>query len=120
MACSCGECIWLHSLPLSSAILYRQHSANVIGSQGLGWRYWWHRFKQWSQHPVKGGHTFNAIRQIHCFEHRYGIRISPLPLLIRLGRRQRLAWLLTNPISQWPRKHGTLRTLAFYVQFFCF
>ena len=110
-------CIRFHP---SSAILYRQHSANVIGSQGLGWRYWWHRFKQWSQHPVKGGHTFNAIRQIHCFEHRYGIRISPLPLLIRLGRRQRLAWLLTNPISQWPRKHGPLRTLAFYVQFFCF
>ena len=105
-----GE-IHFHS---SSLILYRQHGANTIGATGLGWRYWFQRLMQWILHPAKGGHTLEAIRQMDCFEQRYGVCVSPLPRLIRLSRWRRILWFCKTPVSDWPHKHGVLRTLALY------
>ena len=105
-----GE-IHFHS---SSLILYRQHGANTIGATGLGWRYWFQRLMQWILHPAKGGHTLEAIRQMDCFEQRYGICVSPLPRLICLSRWRRILWFCKTPVSDWPHKHGVLRTLALY------
>jgi len=102
----------------SCAILYRQHSANSIGAKGLGWQYWFQRLNQWLLHPATGGHTLQAIRQMECFELRYSTRLSPLPCLIRMSRLRRVCWFFKNPISQWPYKHGVLRTIAFYLQLF--
>ena len=110
-------CIRFHP---SSAILYRQHAANSIGASGFGLNYWWERLRYFLNDPANAGHTRQVIRQMDCFEQRYHIIVSPLPLLIRLGWLQRLAWLLRNPVSAWPRKHGLLRTIAFYLQFLCF
>ena len=104
----------------SSEILYRQHAANSIGASGLGWHYWWKRLRQFFNDPANGGHTRQVIRQMDGFEKRYHIVVSPLPLLIRLGRLQRVVWLLRHPVSEWPRKHGLLRTIAFYLQILCF
>ncbi len=108
-------CIHFHP---SCAILYRQHSANSIGAKGLGWHYWWQRLKQWLLNPAPGGHTLQAIRQMDCFEQRYRVRVSPLPVLIRLNWLKRVGWFFVYPVSQWPHKHGLLRTLAFYFWLF--
>ena len=98
----------------SCLILYRQHGANSIGARGLGWRYWFQRLMQWMFRPAQGGHTREAIDQMDCFEQRYGVCVSPLPKLVRLSRWRRVVWLSKTPRSDWPHKHGVLRTLALY------
>ena len=98
----------------SCLILYRQHGANSIGAKGLGWRYWLQRLMQWMFCPAQGGHTLEAIGQMDCFEQRYGVCVSPLPKLVRLSRWRRVVWFCKTPRSDWPHKHGVLRTLALY------
>ena len=98
----------------SSLILYRQHGANSIGARGLGWRYWCQRLMQWMFRPSRGGHTLEAIHQMDCFEQRYGVCVSPLPKLVQWSRWRRFVWFCKTPRSDWPHKHGALRTLALY------
>ncbi|KZR78347.1 glycosyltransferase family 2 protein [Prochlorococcus marinus] len=100
------------------SILYRQHQSNSIGAHGLGFRYWLKRLYQWFYMPQRGGHTLEAIRQIDCFEARYGLVISILPGLIRRKKVNRLLCLLKTQLSQWPHKHGLFRTIALYVWLF--
>ncbi len=100
------------------SILYRQHQSNAIGSHGLGFNYWLKRISQWLFMPQRGGHTLEAIRQIECFEARYGLVISILPVLIRHKKVQRLFCLLNTHVSKWPHKHGLFRTIALYVWLF--
>jgi len=95
-------------------VLYRQHGANVLGAQGLGWAYWRQRLKQWLAHPAAGGSTRAVVEQAALFEKRYGRRISVLPALMRLPRRRRWLALLQLPPAQRPAKHGPLRTLGLY------
>ena len=98
----------------SCLILYRQHGANSIGANGLGWRYWFHRLLQWFFSPSNGGHTLAAVHQMDCFEKRYGVCVSPLPRLVRLPRWRRVVWFCKTHRSAWPHKHGVLRTVALY------
>ncbi len=96
------------------SILYRQHQTNTIGAHELNFNYWHERFRQWIWKPQSGGHSLQAVRQIEYFERRYEISISELPALIRLGRLNRIKILMQLGSSRWPRKHGLIRTMAFY------
>ena len=95
-------------------VLYRQHGANVLGAQGLGWPYWRQRLKQLLGDSVAGGSTRAVLQQAAQFEQRYGQPISPLPALMRLPRRRRWLAVLQLPPAQRPAKHGPLRTLGLY------
>jgi hypothetical protein len=95
-------------------VLYRQHGANVLGAQGLGWAYWRQRLKQLLGDPAAGGSMRAAIQQAAQFERRYGQPISLLPALMGLPRRRRWLALLQLPPAQRPAKHGPLRTLGLY------
>ena len=95
-------------------VLYRQHGANVLGAQGLGWPYWRQRLKQLLGDPGAGGSTWAVLQQAAQFEQRYGQPISPLPALMRLPRRRRWLAVLQLPPAQRPAKHGPLRTLGLY------
>jgi len=95
-------------------VLYRQHGSNQIGAKGLGLKYWLDRLLDWINNPKTGGHSLDVIRQIKCFEHRYNVAISILPHLLNANKLQRMKLLFTSSMSSWPRKHGFLRTIAFY------
>lgn len=109
-----ASCFGNISFLRSSPILYRQHSSNQIGAKGFGLNYWLYRFFDWLKNPKTGGHSLDAIRQIECFEQRYDVVISILPRLLKVNKLQRIKLLCTSSISSWPRKHGFLRTIAFY------
>jgi hypothetical protein len=93
-------------------VRYRQHAGNVLGAQGLGWRYWCRRLAGLVADPAAGGTLRAALDQAGLFEQRYGRPLSPLPALIKRPRWQRWRLLVQLPAQQWPRKHGPLRTLA--------
>ena len=95
-------------------VLYRQHGANVLGAQGLGWPYWRQRLMQLLAEPAAGGSMRAVMQQAAQFERRYGQPISPLPALMRLPRRRRWLAVLQLPPAQRPAKHGPLRTLGLY------
>ena len=95
-------------------VLYRQHSSNVLGAQGLGLAYWRQRLKALLADPAAGGHTRAALQQAELFEERYGLPISALPSLLQLRRWRRWQALLRLPAEQRPWKHGPLRTLGLY------
>ena len=95
-------------------VLYRQHSANVLGARGLGLAYWRERFARLLADPAAGGHTRAALQQAALFEQRYGQTISALPPMLQLRRRQRCWALLQLPAAQRPSKHGPMRTLGLY------
>ncbi len=95
-------------------VLYRQHGANLLGSQGLGVAYWRHRLKQLFADPAAGVSIRATLTQAEKFEQRYGLSISALPPLLKLPRPQRWLALLQLPADQRPAKHGLLRTLGLY------
>jgi len=95
-------------------LLYRQHSSNVLGAQGLGLAYWRQRLQALLADPAAGGHTRAALQQAELFKQRYGLPISALPPLLHMQRRRRWWALLRLPAAQRPWKHGPLRTLGLY------
>jgi hypothetical protein len=95
-------------------VLYRQHGANVLGAQGLGWPYWRQRLMQLLAEPAAGGSMRAVMQQAAQFERRYGQPISPLPALMRLPRRRRWLAVFQLPPAQRLAKHGPLRTLGLY------
>lgn len=96
-------------------VKYRQHATNVLGSKGLGVRYWCNRLSLLFQDPSSGVHTRAAIRQAECFARRYGLPVSRLPALMRVPRWRRWFVLLCLPSHQRPSKHGPLRTFGLWV-----
>ena len=100
-------------------VLYRQHGANVLGAQGLGWLYWWQRLRQVLADPHAGGSMKAVMQQAIKFDLRYDQSISPLPALLSLPRRRRWLALLQLPPAHRPSKHGVLRTLGLYGMIGC-
>jgi len=86
-------------------LLYRQHSHNVLGASGLGWRYWRRRL-------------FARRRGWEMLQRLCG---QEQALRARVGGSQRgVCELLAQPrwrrcwMRPWPRKHGALRTLGLH------
>lgn len=99
---------------LESATLdYRQHAGNLLGSSGLGWRYWKRRLMLVFSSSGLGGTLRATIMQALAFRERYGELPSPSITLFKLPRHQRIGALLR--LRAWPHKHGALRNLAFYI-----
>ena len=98
-----------------SSILYRQHPQNTIGAKKIGFSYWLERLLQFVTSPSSGGHTCSAIKQIECFESRYGFSISGVPRLVHTKRLRRMFKMFSMGPSNLPHKHGPLRTIALYV-----
>ena len=98
-----------------SSILYRQHPQNTIGAKKIGFSYWLQRFLQFLTSPSSGGHTRSAIKQIECFESRYGFSISEVPRLVHAKRLRRVSRLFGIGLPNLPHKHGPLRTIALYI-----
>ena len=95
-------------------VLYRQHSLNVLGSQGLGIHYCLMRLKWLLLNPAAAGQMRGLILQGEFFQHRYAKQISVLPFLMQLRRRQRWLALLKLQAEKRPSKHGPLRTIGLY------
>jgi hypothetical protein len=110
VASAFGRIGWLPQ----ATVLYRQHSANVLGARGLGLRYWRERLARLWADPAAGGHTRAAVGQAALFAERYGTTISCLPELMQLPRRERFGVLLQLPGRARPWKHGPLRTIGLY------
>ena len=104
----------IHFIP-DSSILYRQHSQNTIGAKKIGFSYWFERFLQFVSSPSSGGYICSAIKQIECFELRYGFSISEVPRLVYTKRISRVFRLLGMGLTNLPQKHGPFRTIAFYI-----
>jgi hypothetical protein len=110
-----GE-IALLDVPL---LAYRQHDANVLGSQGLGLGYWLDRLRTLLAGSPAGLPVLAASRQAQVFEERYGYRLSMLPALMAMPRRERWRTLCVLSADQRLSKHGPLRTLGLYVLLLC-
>ena len=95
-------------------VLYRQHGANIVGAQGLGFDYWKQRLQVLLADPTAGGTVRASIQQAALFQQRYGVHISTLAPLLRLPRRWRWLSLVRLWAHQHPCKHGPMRTLGLY------
>jgi glycosyltransferase involved in cell wall biosynthesis len=100
-------------------VLYRQHSFNVLGSQGLGTHYCLTRLKWFLLDPAAAGQMRGLLLQVDFFQHRYAKSISGLPFLMQLRRRHRWLALLKLQAKKRPSKHGPLRTIGLYLLLIC-
>lgn len=92
---------------------YRQHGSNLLGSSGLGWRYWKSRLMRVLTSSGLGGTLRASFVQARVFQERYQEQPSPSAALLRLSRQRRILALMS--LSEWPSKHGLLRNVAFYL-----
>ena len=95
-------------------ILYRQHSRNVLGAQGLGFRYYFKKIIAFlgvngHKNPVDG-----LLTQINYFNNRYGHYDFSLKLFLRMNLLQRVIQIITLRCSSELRKHGPVRTMILY------
>lgn len=86
-------------------LLYRQHSHNVLGASGLGWRYWRGRLLAWR----RGWQVLQRLSgQEQALCERVGVPQRGLCELLAQPRWRRCG------MRPWPRKHGALRTLGLH------
>jgi len=106
VASSFGHIACLHE----PTLLYRQHDGNVLGAACVGWRYYWHRFRQGRK--ALRERLYANIRQAEAFTERFGC-CAPRELraLSGLGGKCRLVRVMTL-IRHRIAKCGLLRNLG--------